>query len=166
MRTRSLILGLAAAVAALSACACASDTVAPSVKTSLETYVVALSGAAERPTPRVSTASGVAVLQVIDANTLSFAVTATGLTGTIAGHFHLGDNNSAGGVMYGFYSNSAGTDFLGTQVAAGIITRAGGGFSGVFTFDSLLVRARAGTAYVNLHTKTYPGGELRGQLTR
>jgi hypothetical protein len=157
---------MAASVAALSAWACDSETAAPSAITTKETYVVALTGAAERPTARVSNATGVGVLQVIDENTLSFAVTATGLAGTIAGHFHLGDDNSAGGIMYGFYSNSAGTDFNGTQVAAGIITRTGGGFSGAFTFDSLLVRARAGTAYVNLHTKTYPGGEIRGQLHR
>lgn len=164
MRSRSLFLGVTSVVATLLVWACDTATTPTNPISTKETFVVALTGAAERPTARVSNATGVAVLQVIDENTLSFAITATGLSGAIAGHFHLGDDTVAGGIMYGFYNNPSGTDFNGTQVAAGVITRTGGGFSGVYTFDSLLIRARAGTAYVNLHTKTYPGGEIRGQL--
>jgi len=164
MRSRSLFLGVSSVVATLFVWACNSTTTPTNPITTTETYVIALTGAAERPTARVSNATGVAVLQVIDENTLSFAITASGLVGTIAGHFHLGDDTIAGGIMYGFYNNPSGNDFNGTQVASGIITRTGGGFSGVYTFDSLLIRARNGTAYVNLHTKTYPGGEIRGQL--
>jgi hypothetical protein len=166
MRSRSLIFGISATVATLLVWACDTVDIPTNAISTKETFVVALTGAAERPTARVTSATGVAVLQVIDENTLSFAVTASGLNGAIAGHFHLGDDATAGGIMYGFYNNPAGTDFNGTQVASGIITRTGGGFSGNFTFDSLLIRARAGTAYVNLHTKTYPGGEIRGQLKK
>jgi hypothetical protein len=166
MRSRSLIIGLSASAITLAAWACGDNTAPLNPVSTKETFIVPLTGAAERPAARVTSATGVAVLQVVDENTLSFAVTATGLTAAIAGHFHLGDPTVAGGIMYGFYNNAAGTDFNGTQVAAGIITRTGGGFNAPYTFDSLLIRARAGTAYANLHTKQYPGGEIRGQLVK
>lgn len=47
----------------------------------------------------------------------------------------------------------------------GYITR-GGTFSGAFTFDSVLTRMRAGTAYLNVHSRKYAPGELRGQIVR
>ena len=144
---------------------CSTDKSATAPKPK-EVYVVNLDGASERPTPRVTAATGVAVVEVLDDNTITYAVTATGLVGAIAGHFHVGDPTVAGAIMYGIYNNAAGTDFGGSQVAAGTITRTGGGFSGAFTFDSLLTNIRAGTAYVNLHTKTYPGGEIRGQIVK
>jgi hypothetical protein len=31
-------------------------------------------------------------------------------------------------------------------------------------FEELLAAIRAGVAYANVHTSTFPGGELRGQL--
>jgi hypothetical protein len=39
-------------------------------------------------------------------------------------------------------------------------------FTGVFTFDSLLTRIRAGTTYINVHTRKFPGGEIRGQVSK
>ncbi|MEP7347400.1 MAG: hypothetical protein ABI877_19165, partial [Gemmatimonadaceae bacterium] len=74
MRSRRLILGLTASVATVLVWACDSETTAPHPVSTLETFVIALNGASERPAARVTSATGVAVLQVIDENTLSFAV--------------------------------------------------------------------------------------------
>lgn len=35
---------------------------------------------------------------------------------------------------------------------------------GLQTFEDLISRLRNGTAYVNVHTLAYPGGEIRGQI--
>jgi hypothetical protein len=35
-----------------------------------------------------------------------------------------------------------------------------------FTFDSLKTRIRAGTTYLNLHTRRNGGGEIRVQVVR
>jgi hypothetical protein len=37
-------------------------------------------------------------------------------------------------------------------------------FSAPYTYDSLLARINGGTAYVNVHTRKNPGGEIRGQI--
>jgi hypothetical protein len=37
-------------------------------------------------------------------------------------------------------------------------------FTAPFTYDSLLARINAGTAYVNVHTRKNPAGEIRGQI--
>jgi hypothetical protein len=44
------------------------------------------------------------------------------------------------------------------------IIRGAAVFQGAFTFDSLLFRVNNGTAYVNVHTKKNPGGEIRGTV--
>ena len=50
------------------------------------------------------------------------------------------------------------------MIRVGRLTRAGTSFVAPFTWDSLLVRMNAGTAYVNVHTRRFGGGEIRGQI--
>ena len=51
-------------------------------------------------------------------------------------------------------------------------TPTGAGFTGTATVgsatvvDSILVIMREGRAYVNIHTKAHPGGEIRGTLVK
>jgi hypothetical protein len=47
-----------------------------------------------------------------------------------------------------------------------MVRRTGSTFSGAFTYDSLLTRIRAGTTYLNVHTRRNGGGEVRGQVTK
>ncbi len=107
-----------------------------------------LSGAAEKPTPVVSSATGT-FAGVIDPSTrvLSYTVTYSGLT-PVAGHLHrVNAANGTGPVEIPFAALASpiiGTTTLTTSTRV----------------DSLL----NGFYYVNLHTTAFPGGEIRGDI--
>ncbi len=110
-----------------------------------------MTGAAERPTPNNSTATG-AFTGSLDTTTrvLSYTVTYSGLTPTM-GHLHRitpNATNFAGGVEIPFpalTSPITGTATLATKSRV----------------DSML----NGFYYSNLHTTAFPGGEIRGDIT-
>ena len=108
----------------------------------------AMTGAAEKPTPNASTATG-AFTGVIDPSTrvLSYTVTYSGLTPTM-GHLHrINAANGTGPVEIPFpalVSPIIGTTTLTTNGRV----------------DSLL----NGYYYSNLHTTAFPAGEIRGDI--
>jgi ABC-type xylose transport system permease subunit len=107
-----------------------------------------LTGAAEKPTPVVSSATG-AFAGVIDPATrvLSYTVTYAGLS-PVAGHLHrVNAANGTGPVEIPFAALASpiiGTTTLTTSTRV----------------DSLL----NGFYYANLHTTAFPGGEIRGDI--
>lgn len=69
-----------------------------------------------------------------------------------AGHIHLGATGANGPILRALTIRDQGNG--------------SGTFQGRFTLNaSELASARAGSLYINLHTQTNPGGELRGQVT-
>lgn len=134
------------------------DSTAPT-----ERYIVALTGAAERPNPVVTTGSGNAIVTVHSPDTIEFDLSVAGLDSVTAAHFHAGGSDVAGPIMFFVFSGPAtGLGFTG-RLSSGFVTRTST-FSGVFTFDSLLTRIRAGTTYLNVHTRRNQPGEIRGQV--
>jgi hypothetical protein len=65
-------------------------------------------------------------------------------------------------MFFVFSGPTTGLGFTG-RLSHGFVTRAST-FSGVFTFDSLLTRIRAGATYLNVHTRRNQAGEIRGQV--
>ena len=95
---------------------------------------------------------------------MNYTITYTGLTAAPgSGHIHVGASTAAGPVVVPF---------------TGLPNTVAGTFSGSFTstdvkpqatpvinnLDDLVVQMRAGNTYVNLHTPSYAGGEIRGQI--
>ena len=89
-------------------------------------------------------------------------------------HIHFGQKSVNGGIAVFLCSNlgngPAGTavcpesgDVTGTITAAQVVGPAGQGIS-PGEFQEVLDAIRAGVAYVNVHSETFPGGEIRGQL--
>ena len=124
-------------------------------------YVAHLKGVNETPAHDIK-ATGTANFR-LEGRTLYYAIMVSGLSGkpTMA-HIHRGAVGVAGPVVYGFplkYPADSGTIDSGSVHLQGNL---GHGVSG----DSLMTLLNNGHAYVNVHTKRYPGGEIRGQITK
>jgi hypothetical protein len=130
------------------ACKKDKDNPAP---TNLVKYKAVLSGANEvSTTPNTSTATGEAVGTFNkDTKVLTLTITYNGLTTALtAWHIHKAATGVNGPVIFN----------IGTPQPSGL----------VFTSTALTADQEADLTnnlyYVNLHTSTYPGGEIRGQL--
>jgi len=114
------------------------------------TFRVTLSGAAERPNPVNTTATGSGTFTLVG-NQLSYNITYSGLSSAAnAGHIHgPGTAEQAVGVLVPF-PNVSGTS---------------GTLTGTLTLDAAQLSALlGGLTYVNIHTGNNPGGEIRGQI--
>jgi len=113
-------------------------------------FTVTLSGTEENP-PVTSSGTAEALLTI---NLLTGAVsgnlTVTGIT-PVAAHIHDGFAGRNGGVLIGLDQDTTDPGLF--TVPAGATLDAAG-------IDRLL----AGALYVNVHTATFPGGEIRGQI--
>jgi CHRD domain len=137
-------------------------------------FTATLIGANEVPAVSTSAAGAMELIQEDSVNIL-YTITTTATTDSITmAHIHAGAAGAAGPIMVWFFpteaSRAAGTGggtaaSVNGVLRVGRITRAGTTFVGVYTWDSLLVRMNAGTAYANIHTRKNGGGEIRGQVT-
>lgn len=125
-------------------------------------YSATLTGAHERPAV-VTSASGTAGFMLIG-TTITYTIATTGFSSPLtAGHVHLGGAGETGPVIVPFSITAqsgtvaSGAIDVGAPVTFGNITISG---------DSLRRLFDSGTAYVNLHTAGFPGGEIRGQVVR
>lgn len=144
------------------------------------TYTAVLNGASEA-TPNASPATGFATVVFDDvAHTMSLNVTFSGLTGeTTAAHIHcctaVAGEGTAGvttmtpsflgfplGVTSGNYIHTFDLTQAGSFNAM-FITNNGGTVSTAEA--AFLAGTAAGKSYLNIHTRTFPGGEIRGFLT-
>jgi CHRD domain len=102
----------------------------------------------------------------IDRNpqTIAYELEWTGVTATAA-HLHFAQRDVAGNIVVhlcgtgGKPACPAGGKLSGT-ITSGDVTAA----QGLDTFAELLTAIRAGRIYVNVHSATFPGGEIRAQL--
>jgi hypothetical protein len=135
-------------------------------------FKAGLSGSNE--VPAISTlARGDFSLRLDDAATLSYKLRYSGLTPptTLFAHIHFGQHDVNGGVSA--FLCGGGTkpapcpnpegEVEGTITAADVVGPSGQGIA-AGEFAELLKQIRRGDTYVNVHTSTFPGGEIRGQI--
>lgn len=160
-----LILGLLAA-AGLGACSDDDDD-------DSNTYSATLTGAAERPNPVTTTATGNFTLTDNGAS-MAFVLTVNNLTGPVTGaHIHAIPRSAAqpadttGGIAVNLSPQAGITDGTlaqGTITAASIQPLPGG--TTPISLDSLRTLINAGRTYVNVHTQANPAGHIRGTIVR
>ena len=120
---------------------------------------IAMTGAQETPANPSTALGTLDVYYAKNSKILSYKVTWQGLADTIVGmHIH--------GLAPSGYSTSIVQNILTTKNEAGFPFR-GGTYSGTFNVDGVVVKEDNllnGFYYLNIHTKTYPSGEIRGQI--
>jgi CHRD domain len=169
-RLASLIAAMAVGIAACEGDATPNfSSLAPAKKN----FVATLVGTNEVPAV-TTTAAGRMDLTQEDTVTILYKIATTAQTDSVTMvHIHAAAAGANGPIMVWFFpteaSRAPGTGG-GTAAAVngivrvGRISKAGTTFVAPFTWDSLLTRMNAGTAYVNVHTRKNGGGEIRGQV--
>jgi hypothetical protein len=128
--------------------------------------------------PALSTTARGSFHAIVDtkANTITYRLTYDGLEGAVQqAHVHFGQKSVNGGVSF-FLCSNLGNGPAGTQACpappaevTGVITPelvigpAGQGIE-AGAFAEIAAAMRDGTAYANVHSTKWPGGEIRGQL--
>jgi hypothetical protein len=116
---------------------------------------IAMTGAQEVPAVTTTGSGSLDVVYSRAARTLYYKVTWTGLSGNATGmHIHgIAGSGANAGVFQAF---------------SGFTAAASGTFSGSLYIDGIAIKEEDllnGRYYVNIHTATFPGGEVRGQIT-
>ncbi len=142
--------------------ASASDSDPNARKGQLAEYGAFLIGTEENPAVN-SPGSGAAHITQVDGNTLKFEVRVANTTGIVAAHLHNAPMGVNGGVIVNLQSQ---TGIQNGVIAQGMIdaSNLSGTMAGKSISD-LIEEIEAGRIYVNVHTTTNPGGELRGQVS-
>ncbi|MCA8955671.1 MAG: CHRD domain-containing protein [Planctomycetes bacterium] len=109
-------------------------------------FVAALDGLQEVPA-NTSTATGSAELVLYEPdNVLTYTVATSGLSNVTAAHIHTGNSGQNGPVLHP-------------------LTGTAGDYCGYTVLTSAQVTTlKAGGLYVNVHTSSFPAGEIRGQI--
>ena len=126
-----------------------------------------LTGAAERPDPVSTGASGDSFITVLDQDRIRIEILVSAIDSVTQAHLHAGTAGEVGPfltVLYGPVAGTAAPTRLDGVLRLVELTRSGAVFTPPFTFDSLRTRIAAGTAYLDVHTRTHPEGESRGQI--
>ena len=155
--TRALHVGAAMVAALLIGTAAASAQVVVATAT--------LGGGDETPI-LLSGAAGTAEV-AIDVAAKEFAVTLRIFnipTTTTAGHIHVGSKGIAGPVVIDFPAIAGRLGDFVTTFRVGEASFRANPAIGINTIDDLIQAVANGNAYVNIHTTTFPAGEIRGQL--
>ncbi len=167
------ILTVAALAVAVGLAACSESYAVISASAPTKTnFTATLSGASEVPAVTTS-ATGWANWVLEDPNTLQYDIYVAGIDSITMAHFHANVAGQNGPIMAWFVPTEAarapGTGSISVPSAGGIlrqnrVTRASLVMVAPFTWDSVITRMKAGSTYLNIHTRRNGGGELRGQV--
>lgn len=134
-------------------------------------YKASLSGAEMVPPVKTQATGGVLFDFSPDGKALHFNLSVRNLADATAAHIHLGAKGKEGPVVATLFPSGTSAKekpgkFSGV-LAQGIITAANleGPLKGKALSD-LEAEIQAGNAYVKVHTRKHPDGELRGQIVR
>jgi hypothetical protein len=151
----------------LSACALALAAILSAQPASAQTIsmVAMLTGGDENPIV-LTGAVGTAELQIDPvAREIEVTIRVFNLpTGSTAGHIHAGPRGINGPVVVDFPIPTGRTGDFSLTFRVGPNSMRAQPAVGVVTMDDVIQTITGGGGYVNIHSTTNPGGEIRGQL--
>ncbi len=124
--------------------------------------------------PAINSAASADLSLAIGSGQLTYTLTYAGFSGTAptptAAHVHIGQPGVNGGVSFFLCgggtkpacSSGSGT-ITGTVLPSDIQAIAAQGFA-AGDLNAVIAAIQAGVSYANMHSTTFPGGEIRGQL--
>jgi hypothetical protein len=122
--------------------------------------VAQLNGLQEAP-PVATAATGTMSLTLSDDQaSISFSLNVTGLANITAAHIHAAPPGIDGPIIFPLATGPYSTPLTGTLTAAQFTPP----ITGFATFAEAVDGMIAGLTYANVHTTTYPDGEIRGQI--
>ena len=144
----------------------------PSPAVAVEEFFAAeLKGSSETPVTVSTSGTGLFAAQLNAAETaLSFIVVYSGISSAVnASHIHLGRPGITGGVIIPLCGGAKPACPASPGSVTGVVTAADVGAvaaQGIAAGDfAAVIRAmRRGDTYANVHSTTYPGGEIRGAI--
>jgi hypothetical protein len=158
MKREMVVLSIALAVAGVG-CTKGTDDA--------EVFQVSLAGSNEVPA-RATSADG-AMGFTVRGNRVDYSIEVHGLGAITGGHIHSGAAGVNGPIRIALFPGP------GANATSNPLTGVDGQlYEGSFeasdvvgiSYEQLISEMRAGTAYGNVHTTQYPGGEIRGQVRR
>lgn len=115
----------------------------------------------DQHTPAVAIAAGGSFTLTMGADSVDFTLTSYAM-GITQAHIHTGAASVDGPVLAFFFGSvdpgQDGISVSGSIAAADVVGPLAGNFA------ALVEAISSGNAYVNMHTETYPAGEVRGQI--
>ncbi|AKD55533.1 CHRD domain-containing protein [Spirosoma radiotolerans] len=154
MNKKNILLSVAALLGlSLAISSCGNDE-NPTISSTTTRFGATLTGLGEKPTSTTSTATGTFVGNLDETTrVLSYTVTYAGFNEALTGgHLHRIDSTKTDG--------TGPVDIPFPSLTSPII----GSTSALSPLQ--VYRIKAGQYYANLHTKTYPGGEIRGEVRK
>ncbi|MDQ3976922.1 MAG: CHRD domain-containing protein [Thermoproteota archaeon] len=128
-----------------------------------ESFSSELTGGEEVP-PVDTNATGIANLQN-NVQTINYQLSVNDLVNVTQAHIHRGEEGENGKIVVTLYNTTMPTGPMSGLLSQGNITAANlvGPLAGQQLTDLVSIMDN-GTAYVNVHTKDFPLGEIRGQI--
>jgi hypothetical protein len=147
--------------------ACALVLVGTAANAQTVRFTANLSGASETPVVVTGSFGTADITYDMASQTLSWIIDVFNMpTGTTNAHFHVGGPGAAGPTVVNIaFPAQISNDFrlTGSATAANLLQRAD---QGIRSWQDLEQSLFGGQLYVNIHSTTNPGGEIRGQVTR
>lgn len=128
-------------------------------------FIAHLSGSEEVP-PVQTTGTGQAFFKLsMDGTSLDYKLIVANIENVTQSHIHLAPAGTNGAVVAFLFGNVPGGVTVNGVLAEGTITASNlvGPLAGQ-PLSALVDYLNNGGAYVNVHTTSYPGGEIRGQI--